>query len=132
MAWCDWILNLLESNLPVAGRETFLVKVDWDDDWPIFNNGRNIEILTEGRHGHQISSPAVWKAALDQDSLELGWYHKREFCHISYRTKIHLVEDQFRYACEKRMVVVCETWPSPPPWWLLQPLRPRVSDNAPP
>jgi beta-xylosidase len=60
-----------------TGRETFLVKVDWEDDWPVFNNGKNIRLHTEGRHGHQLVHQASWKADLNKESLELGWYQKR-------------------------------------------------------
>jgi beta-xylosidase len=67
------------------------VKVDWEDDWPIFNNGSNITILTEGRHGHQLPRNPAWKANLNQDALELGWYHKREFLHILPPTQRYIV-----------------------------------------
>ena len=59
------------------GRETFLVKVDWEDDWPVFNNGKNIRLQTEGRNGQQLVHQALWKADLNKESLELGWYQKR-------------------------------------------------------
>jgi beta-xylosidase len=54
------------------------VKVDWEDDWPIFNSGHNITTLTEGRRGDQVARNSSWKANLNQENLELGWYHKRE------------------------------------------------------
>jgi beta-xylosidase len=60
------------------GRETFLVKVDWEDDWPVFNNGKNIRLQTEGRNGQQLVHQASWKADLNKESLELGWYQKRK------------------------------------------------------
>lgn len=61
-----------------------MVKVDWVDDWPVFNGGENISLLTRG---HDLQSqvsptpsegPPVWKADLDRHDLELGWYQKRE------------------------------------------------------
>ncbi|KFY10954.1 hypothetical protein V492_04772 [Pseudogymnoascus sp. VKM F-4246] len=58
------------------GRETFLVKVVWENDWPIFNGGKNITIATEGRHTGQLAPPQVWNADLDKPTLELGWYQK--------------------------------------------------------
>jgi beta-xylosidase len=60
-----------------TGRETFLVKVDWEDDWPVFNNGKNIRLQTEGRDGQQLVHQVSWKADLKKESLELGWYQKR-------------------------------------------------------
>lgn len=65
-----------------SGRETFLVKLDWADDWPIFNNGKEITIQTEGRpvlpHQKTPPPPNSWKADLSKHSLELGWYQKRK------------------------------------------------------
>ncbi|KAH8682430.1 glycosyl hydrolase [Xylariales sp. PMI_506] len=72
---------------PPMGRETFLVTVDWVDDWPVFNGGSNITLVTTGRSGagpviQWITETKVgdvkWKANLDKDELELGWYQKCE------------------------------------------------------
>lgn len=73
----------------LAGRETFLVKVDWVDDWPIFNEGKNIAILTQGRDPRPEATEeaaeeaaggergiATWTADLSKTELELGWYQK--------------------------------------------------------
>ncbi|KAI1338290.1 glycosyl hydrolase [Xylariaceae sp. FL0016] len=71
--------NWLEPQL---GRETFLVKVDWVDDWPVFNDGRNITLETRGRKSATQLAAGIkpgdvkWTAALDQKNLELGWYQK--------------------------------------------------------
>ncbi|KAL2876456.1 hypothetical protein SGCOL_008262 [Colletotrichum sp. CLE4] len=69
---------------PQMGRETFLVQVDWVDDWPVFNKGRNITLQTVGREAIQKAAVAgadgiKWKADLSKSSLEIGWYHKSEF-----------------------------------------------------
>lgn len=64
------------------GRETFLVKVDWVDDWPVFNEGKNITLLTQGRDaqlrapGKYSNEPSTWTADLTKPDLELGWYQK--------------------------------------------------------
>jgi beta-xylosidase len=66
---------------PQLGRETFLVKVDWEDDWPVFNDGKNVSLKTAGRR-QVVKSSGVdkdgfkWKADLSRRDLELGWYHK--------------------------------------------------------
>lgn len=65
----------------MTGRETFLVKVDWIDDWPVFNDGKNIEILTQGRDPQQLCPDSAeelqaWTADLSKTDLELGWYQK--------------------------------------------------------
>lgn len=63
------------------GRETFLVKVDWIDDWPVFNEGKNIALLTQGRDPKpEAAEPdgqaLSWTADLTKTELELGWYQK--------------------------------------------------------
>lgn len=65
----------------MVGRETFLVKVDWIDDWPVFNDGKNIAILTQGRDPQQVATDCAeglpaWTADLRKTDLELGWYQK--------------------------------------------------------
>ncbi|KAF5251619.1 hypothetical protein FANTH_3229 [Fusarium anthophilum] len=64
---------------PQLGRETFLVKVEWKNDWPVFNDGKNITLKTAGRDLiRSASKPShqIWKADLSRDDLELGWYQK--------------------------------------------------------
>jgi len=71
--------NFAEAQL---GRETFLVKVDWVNDWPVFNDGRNITLATKGRDDleqviEKTSGDGVrWRAKLEGKELELGWYQK--------------------------------------------------------
>lgn len=80
MSWCKTILTDLVC---ISGRETFLVKVDWVDDWPVFNEGRNITLLTRARDSlvEQAKAeelPVEWQADLERPDLELGWYQKSE------------------------------------------------------
>lgn len=72
----------------MPGRETFLVKVDWVDGWPIFNDGKNIAILTQGRDPQQVAPDraeevSTWTANLSKTDLELGWYQKSMFTYES-------------------------------------------------
>ncbi|GKT41381.1 non-reducing end alpha-L-arabinofuranosidase [Colletotrichum spaethianum] len=72
---------------PQMGRETFLVRVDWQDDWPVFNQGRNITLQTVGREPIQKVAVAdenrvKWKADLAKPSLDIGWYHKKRPGHL--------------------------------------------------
>ncbi|KAM0551307.1 hypothetical protein ACHAPJ_008411 [Fusarium lateritium] len=72
---------------PQMGRETFLVKVEWEDDWPIFNDGNNITLKTAGRDlvkSASSSGPQTWRADLSRDKLELGWYQKNTPIKQSY------------------------------------------------
>jgi beta-xylosidase len=66
---------------PQLGRETFLVKVDWVDDWPVFNEGENVTLLTPGRDNVPVADSVIecaWQADLSRPELELGWYQKRK------------------------------------------------------
>lgn len=67
---------------PQLGRETFLVGVDWIDDWPVFNGGRNVGIETVGPRGVVKVSRENWRADLEREDLELGWYEKSELFDI--------------------------------------------------
>jgi hypothetical protein len=61
------------------------VKVDWVDDWPVFNEGRNITRATATRSPveqaitHIGPGDIKWQADLSRQDLELGWYLKSEF-----------------------------------------------------
>ncbi|KAI1132767.1 glycoside hydrolase family 43 protein [Nemania abortiva] len=67
---------------PQMGRESFLVKVDWVDDWPVFNDGRNITLSTTSRKPTEQTISRIkpgdvkWQADLSRLELELGWYQK--------------------------------------------------------
>lgn len=79
-SWCVMTLTDLGE---ISGRETFLVKVDWVDDWPVFNEGRNITLLTIGRdtlieRAKPDEVPTSWHVDLTRRNLELGWYQKSE------------------------------------------------------
>ncbi|KAM0205801.1 hypothetical protein ACHAPA_009189 [Fusarium lateritium] len=72
---------------PQLGRETFLVKIEWKDDWPVFNDGKNITLETAGRDLiTSASKPGLhaWSADLSRDTLELGWYQKNTPIKQSY------------------------------------------------
>ncbi|RYP79778.1 hypothetical protein DL769_002800 [Monosporascus sp. CRB-8-3] len=75
---------------PQLGRETFLVKVDWVNDWPVFNDGKNVTLRTLGRTSvkqllaQRKSGDVTWQAALDKPELELGWYQKNTPLKQSY------------------------------------------------
>lgn len=62
---------------PQPGRETFLVKVDWVDDWPVFNDRRNVTLETVGREPVLQARTAGpdgvrWKADLSRPDIEAG------------------------------------------------------------
>lgn len=66
-----------DSFLPSPfGRETFLMDVDWKDDWPTFNQGQKIQ-LRFAADALPVSSAPEWRDSFEQSKdLALGWYHK--------------------------------------------------------
>jgi hypothetical protein len=54
------------------------VTVDWEDDWPIFNGGKSISIITSSHsEKEKITPPFVWSPDFTKPELEPGWYQKR-------------------------------------------------------
>ena len=76
-----------------TGRETFLMRVDWKNDWPIFNKGNKLQLRFDPDAAPR-SEAVGWRDDLSDDSktdsetvawrddfeggkdLELGWYTK--------------------------------------------------------
>lgn len=66
-----------------SGRETFLMDVNWKNDWPIFNQGRKVqlEFETEAECVRPISE---WRDTFQEsECLALGWYHKSIVQHLA-------------------------------------------------
>ncbi|GAB1203642.1 hypothetical protein APSETT445_002279 [Aspergillus pseudonomiae] len=61
----------------VFGRETFLIPVEWKDDWPIFNGGNKISLKSQSPHLYEHQDPVVWRDDFSGPELQLGWYRKR-------------------------------------------------------
>lgn len=58
------------------GRETFLMDVDWKNDWPIFNSGQKIQLTFEAE-ARPVYSATKWRDEFNRSKdLALGWYHK--------------------------------------------------------
>ncbi|KAL5363734.1 glycosyl hydrolase [Aspergillus floccosus] len=60
----------------VFGRETFLVPVEWVDDWPVFNGGQKISLQGDSPHLYQFDHTVAWRDDFSQPTLQLGWYRK--------------------------------------------------------
>ncbi|GAB7366463.1 hypothetical protein MBLNU230_g8258t1 [Neophaeotheca triangularis] len=58
----------------VFGRETFLLPVKWQDDWPIFNEGSPIQLHGQGPGMHELQHDVRWTD--DFTKKQLGWYRK--------------------------------------------------------
>jgi beta-xylosidase len=58
------------------GRETFLMDVDWENDWPTFNRRQKIQLTFE-TEAEPVPSVTTWRDSFMQSKdLTLGWYHK--------------------------------------------------------
>lgn len=80
------------------------MKVDWVDDWPVFNEGRNITLLTRGRDPQveQIKPggmPVDWEADLKGPNLELGWYQKSKWYSNAFKARVD-TRSTHRYTLE--------------------------------
>ncbi|KAF3925888.1 Beta-xylosidase [Dactylellina cionopaga] len=58
------------------GRESFLVPVSWEDDWPIFNYGSKITLIGKAPDTYHVNDADTWFDDFSSDKLQLGWYHK--------------------------------------------------------
>lgn len=65
--------------IDVSGRESFLVRVEWDNDWPVVNGGKKITLQSNGPGLYQHDIPVSWKDDFSSSQLELGWYRKSKY-----------------------------------------------------
>ncbi|KAK1625323.1 beta-xylosidase [Colletotrichum phormii] len=77
----EWYASLLaRRNVKGAsplGREAFLIKVDWEDDWPTMNGGKPL-LLSESVDGPDQEYPkAKWVDEFTGTELGIGWYQQR-------------------------------------------------------
>ena len=80
-----WVSQLRSRLIPPSrkliekkGRETFLIPVEWANDWPIFNQGQKVSLTITTPHLIQSDapSPPTWRDNFDTPTLQLGWYRK--------------------------------------------------------
>jgi hypothetical protein len=84
----QWYASLLArrniNGRSPLGRETFLVKVTWEDGWPVFNGGKPLLLSepVEPLSGKSPSSstrhvPEPWVDGFDDSELDPSWYQLR-------------------------------------------------------
>lgn len=82
----EWYIVMLatrpEEGCAPLGRETFLAKVAWEEDWPVINPG--IGCLTEKTQS-RISDVINWSEPFDMRCVFYG-HPKREMYRLEYRT----------------------------------------------
>lgn len=66
-----------DCGLTIIGRETFLLPVSWpEDDWPTFNRGNPVNLLTSARGTYIFTPSHHWSDDFGRPQLQLGWYRK--------------------------------------------------------
>ncbi|KAL2824370.1 glycosyl hydrolase [Aspergillus cavernicola] len=60
----------------VFGRETFLVPVEWKEDWPVINGGKKITLHNDGPHLYEYEPPVAWRDDFTTPTMQIGWYRK--------------------------------------------------------
>lgn len=63
----------------VFGRESMLLPVRWENDWPIFNERKPVTLKMEGEGLYGIQDEQGWKDNFQSKKLSLGWYRKSKF-----------------------------------------------------
>jgi hypothetical protein len=53
-----------------------LLPVRWQDDWPVFNDGKPITLHMNGPRAYEIDEDKAWCDDFTGDKLGLGWYRK--------------------------------------------------------
>lgn len=64
--------------LTFLGRETFLVPLEWKDDWPVINGGQKISLNSHGPGLYEFNTPVSWRDEFSDTKLQVGWYRKSE------------------------------------------------------
>ncbi|KAJ6179016.1 Concanavalin A-like lectin/glucanase subgroup [Penicillium mononematosum] len=60
----------------VLGRETFLVPLEWKDDWPVINGGQKISLNSHGPGLYEFHTPVFWRDEFSDSQMQVGWYRK--------------------------------------------------------
>lgn len=80
--WEDSVLGTLSRStcgliiLTFLGRETFLVPLEWKDDWPVINGGQKISLNSHGPGLYEFHTPVSWRDEFLDSQMQVGWYRK--------------------------------------------------------
>lgn len=105
------------------GRETFLMKVHWEHDWPVFNNGQKLALEIE-------SKEPEWRDDFSREELALGWYTKSEDSRLPCLTDLQPLQ-RARHPAQKGVVTHGAAKPLAPLGRPIQPPVSRKSHDAP-
>ncbi|KAF3309884.1 hypothetical protein TWF173_010284 [Orbilia oligospora] len=74
--WRQEVNGEVTWEISQYGRESFLVPVSWEDDWPVFNYGSKITLLGKAPDTYHVRDAETWFDDFGKSNLEPGWYHK--------------------------------------------------------
>ncbi|KAF3079638.1 hypothetical protein TWF102_002789 [Orbilia oligospora] len=74
--WRQEVNGEVTWEISQYGRESFLVPVSWEDDWPVFNYGSKITLLGKAPDTYHVRDAETWFDDFGKSDLEPGWYHK--------------------------------------------------------
>jgi len=70
----------------VFGRESMLLPVRWENDWPILNEGKPVTLHMQGPKTYELKESRKWRDDFTAKELSLGWYRKsKRVCLTSNR-----------------------------------------------
>ena len=72
------VIFVFEKSLMALGRESYLVPMTWEDDWPVVNGGQKVTLQPQGPGLYIKDHDPVWRDDFTQPEMELGWYRKSE------------------------------------------------------
>lgn len=60
----------------VFGRESMLLPIRWENNWPIFNEGRPVTLQMQASKLYELKENKRWRDDFKGEELNLGWYRK--------------------------------------------------------
>ncbi|KAF1835200.1 putative glycosyl hydrolase, partial [Decorospora gaudefroyi] len=60
----------------VFGRESMLLPIRWENDWPIFNESQPVTLQMSGPNTYMLEEDKKWRDDFTSEKLTLGWYRK--------------------------------------------------------
>lgn len=117
----------------VFGREALLLPVRWEDDWPVFNEGRPValQMAVPNANVYVLDEEKGWKADFSTEELGLGWYRKSTHIH-RLCMHLHRILISHRYTHQQRLLADSSTWKTDAIRRPLHALHARLAHALPP
>ncbi|KAJ6122963.1 hypothetical protein N7512_005428 [Penicillium capsulatum] len=73
----------------VLGRETFLVPIAWEDDWPILHGATKVNLQVTGPGLYEYQPEVAWLDGFTSPQMQKGWYRKNTPLTVDYSLTEH-------------------------------------------